>query len=211
MLRDSTTYAHFWGTLTCPLLDYGGCQLVVTRLRENRPGPAFAPDPVEGWEGTIDSFPPGSQIDDYFLLAGDFGVGYGIDATHFGASYRGFSHDFGSQDHFHRRAVVDKGESVWQRVEITVENPDAPNDTWSWDATTLEFPNQHEMDRIVEVKFQPLPHGQGGPSWVQFPDGEILVVHNGAMAEDAPKPFLMGCYLKLSDFRSPNSTGPGKS
>jgi len=56
---------------------------------------------------------------------------------------------------------------------------------------------------VVEVKFQPLPNGQGGPSWAQFPDGEILVVHNGAMTEDAPKPFLMGCYLKPSEFHAP--------
>jgi len=138
-------------------------------------------------------------------------VGYGVDTTHFGTSYRGFSHDFGSQDHFHRREVVGKGESVWQRVKITVENPDAPNDTWSWDAANGVYPDQYQRDRMVEVKFQPLPNGQGGPSWVQFPDGEILVVHNGAMAEDAPKPFLMGCYLKPSDFRRPDDTGPEKS
>jgi hypothetical protein len=80
MLRDSDTYAHFWGTLTCPVLDYGGCQLVVTRLREDRPGPSFAPDPVEGWEGIVVGNPPGSQFDDYFRLAGNFPVGYGIDS-----------------------------------------------------------------------------------------------------------------------------------
>jgi len=80
MLRDSDTYAHFWGTLTCPVLDYGGCQLVVTRLREDRPGPSFEPDPVEGWEGTIVGYPPGSQHPDYFRLAGDFPVGYGIES-----------------------------------------------------------------------------------------------------------------------------------
>ena len=55
---------------------------------------------------------------------------------------------------------------------------------------------------MVEVKFQPLPGGQGGPSWVWLPDGDILVVHNGAMAEDAPKGFLMGCYLKTTDFKA---------
>jgi hypothetical protein len=130
------------------------------------------------------------------------GVGYGVDTTHFGTSYRGFSHPFGNQDHFRRRAVVGKGESIWKRVKIIIENPGAPDDHWSWDATTLKFPNQYEMDHIAEVKFQPLPNGQGGPSWVQFPDGQILVVHNGAMAEDAPKPFLMGCYLHPSDFRT---------
>jgi hypothetical protein len=72
-------YAHFWGALVCDVPDYGGCQLAVTRVRA---GTAIAdPEPVEGWEGTIVSNPPGSQFDDYFVLAGDFAVGYGIGST----------------------------------------------------------------------------------------------------------------------------------
>jgi hypothetical protein len=54
----------------------------VTRLRPEGPeGPFFDPDPVEGWEGTIVGNPAGSQFDDYFVLAGDFPVGYGIDSV----------------------------------------------------------------------------------------------------------------------------------
>jgi len=69
-------YAHFWGSLVCDVPDYGGCQLVVTRVRA---GTAIAdPEPVEAWEGIIVSNPPGSQFDDYYILAGDFPVGYGI-------------------------------------------------------------------------------------------------------------------------------------
>jgi hypothetical protein len=136
-------------------------------------------------------------------LARSRGVGYGVDTTHFGTSYRAFRHPFESQDHFRRRKVVGTGESVWKRVKIRVENAGAPDDVWSWDAADGGYPDQYQRDRMVEVKFQPLPNGQGGPSWVQFPDGEILVVHNGAMAEDAARPFLMGCVLKPSDFRAP--------
>jgi hypothetical protein len=75
-------YANFWGTLTCDVLDYGGCQLLVTRLRIDGPGPFFPSDPVEGWEGTIISGPlgPRSGGDDYFLLAAGFPVQYGIDS-----------------------------------------------------------------------------------------------------------------------------------
>ncbi|MBL7184081.1 MAG: hypothetical protein ISS50_06490 [Anaerolineae bacterium] len=84
-LRDKEEpgkYAHFWGTLTCDVLDYGGCQLLVTRLRPEGPeGPFFDPDPVEGWEGTIVSWSPMVQFDDYFVLTGDFPVGYGIDSS----------------------------------------------------------------------------------------------------------------------------------
>jgi hypothetical protein len=78
-LRDKAEpgkYAHFWGTLTCDVIDYGGCQLLVTRVRVGTE--VAEPEPVEGWEGTIVGNPPGSQFDDYFVLAGDFPVGYGI-------------------------------------------------------------------------------------------------------------------------------------
>lgn len=58
------------------MIDYGGCQFLVTRLRA---GTEIAePEPVEAWEGIIVSNPPGSQFDDYFVLADDFPVGYGI-------------------------------------------------------------------------------------------------------------------------------------
>jgi hypothetical protein len=80
-LRDKEEpgkYAHFWGTLVCDVPDYGGCQLLVTRLRY---GQTFTdPELIEAWEGVIISNPPGAQFDDYFLLAGDFPVGYGIDS-----------------------------------------------------------------------------------------------------------------------------------
>jgi putative hemolysin len=83
-LRDQEEpgkYAHFWGTLTCDVPDYGGCQLVVTRLRVDGPGEFFDPDPVEGWDGVIIGEPPLSQYDDHFVLSGDFLVFYGIDST----------------------------------------------------------------------------------------------------------------------------------
>lgn len=80
-LRDSGAYAHFWGAFACDVPDFGGCQLVVTRLRREGPeGPFFEPDPVEGWQGSIVSTPGGTQFDDYFVLAGSIPVGYGIDS-----------------------------------------------------------------------------------------------------------------------------------
>lgn len=77
-LRDSGQYAHFWGTLNCGVPDYTGCQLIVIRLRPDGPGPFFAPDLVEGWEGMLYGNAPGSQVDDYFVVAGDFPMHYGI-------------------------------------------------------------------------------------------------------------------------------------
>ena len=78
-LRDKAEpgkYAHFWGTLLRDVPDYGSVQLRVTRLRY---GPVDTePEPVEGWQGVLVANPPGSQFDDYLLLAGDYPVGYGI-------------------------------------------------------------------------------------------------------------------------------------
>jgi putative hemolysin len=79
--------AHFWGTLTCGVDDYNGCQLVVTCLRVDGPaggGPSghpYAPDPVEGWEGFIISNPPMTQYDDHFVLSGQYLVLYGINSA----------------------------------------------------------------------------------------------------------------------------------
>jgi hypothetical protein len=81
-LRDKDEpgkYAHFWGWIVCGVPDYGGCQLTVTRVRIGTE--ILGPEPIEAWEGTIVSNPPGAQFDDYFVLAGDFPVGFGIAGT----------------------------------------------------------------------------------------------------------------------------------
>jgi hypothetical protein len=73
-------YANFWGTLRCEMIDYGGCQLLVTRIRSGIE--ITDPEPVEGWEGTIVGLtydePGAPQPDDAFTLAGEYPVQYGI-------------------------------------------------------------------------------------------------------------------------------------
>ncbi len=71
-------YAHFWGTLSCGVSDYAGCQLVVTHMRPDGPGPLLSPDPVEGWEGTLITNSAWAQIDDALVLAGPYPVHYGV-------------------------------------------------------------------------------------------------------------------------------------
>jgi hypothetical protein len=80
-LRDSDKHAHFWGTLTSDVPDYGEYQLIVTRLRIDEPGPESEADPVEAWAGTIWATPEMAQYDDYFALDGDLAVRFGIEST----------------------------------------------------------------------------------------------------------------------------------
>jgi hypothetical protein len=79
-IRDRDVRAHFWGSLTCGVGDYGACQLMVDRLSANDGGPSFAPDPVEGWLGVVGRLPgqPGSQNETLFVLAGEVPVLYSI-------------------------------------------------------------------------------------------------------------------------------------
>jgi hypothetical protein len=73
-------YAHFWGTLVCGVPDVNGCQMRVDKLRVDGPGDFFAPDIVDGWEGTIVG-KTGAQYDDAFVLAGDYPIEYGISSA----------------------------------------------------------------------------------------------------------------------------------
>jgi len=78
-LRDKeepAKYAHFWGKLNCDIPDYGGCQLLVDRIRVGTE--TTEPEAVENWYGKIYSLESGQQFDDAFVLEGDYPVQYGI-------------------------------------------------------------------------------------------------------------------------------------
>ncbi len=77
-MEEPGSFAHFWGSLTCGVSDYAGCQLLVTHLRPDGPGPLLNPDPVEAWEGTVITNSAWAQIDNAFVLSGDYPVHYGI-------------------------------------------------------------------------------------------------------------------------------------
>lgn len=78
--EDPGGAAHFWGNLFCPAIDFGACQLRVSRLRVDGPGIFFEPEIIEDWAGTIHTgrTEPGSGGDDYFLLAAPIAFQYGI-------------------------------------------------------------------------------------------------------------------------------------
>jgi hypothetical protein len=79
-LRDVNEVIHFWGRLECPVDDYQGCQLYVTRLRS---GTALtSPEPFEGWAGVLVCGPglngvPGACGTTLFILGNEkFPIAY---------------------------------------------------------------------------------------------------------------------------------------
>jgi putative hemolysin len=143
-LRDKEEpgkHAHFWGTLNCDVIDHGGCQLLVTRLRVDGPGPFFDPDPVNGWQGTIVSGPAGPRSggDDYLVVqVGGIPIAYGIGSTDAALAAQIESlRDTGAIVRVWGQ--VNAGVIDWnatqiqvERLEIAVEAPTAPAGYEGW-------------------------------------------------------------------------------
>ena len=163
LLRDRQgvgEYANFWGTLTCDVDDYGGCRLVVARLRYGQM--MTDPEPVSGWEGSLISNEPGSQFDDYFVLAGDFPVGFGISALDpavqteledlrdtgavirlWGEVRSGVPDAFGTQISVSRFEIVEPAKTVeaTQPQEEATPTPVRPSETLVLDEIWLQHTN----------------------------------------------------------------------
>ena len=143
-LRDKAEpgkYAHFWGTLDCDGIDYAGCQLLVTHLRVDGPGPFFDPDPVAGWQGTITSGPAGPRSggdDNLTVLVNGIPIAYGIDSTD-AALAAEIERLRDSGTIVRVWGQMNAGVSDWnatqiqvERIEIAVEAPPAPEGYEGW-------------------------------------------------------------------------------
>ena len=137
-------------------------------------------------------------------------VNWGQDRTAFGTTFRPWDHldekkwegNVWRWDNFDRAEQVGAGESYWKSVKIRVENETTMDVAWSWNAASNEYPDQYQRDHIVEVDWDPQAD-YGGSSWVQFPDGEIFVAYYTAEETRHQRPYIKGCYLYPSDFKSP--------
>jgi len=100
------------------------------------------------------------------------------------------------------------GYSIWKRVEATVDNPQTGKHTISWSAERDGFPDQYQLDNIIEVEASVAGHDQGYSGWVELTDGRILVL---AYTDDTAPPcppsgggrmgvsWIRGTYLYPSD------------
>ena len=78
-LRTSGAPAHFWGEITCGVADYNGCQVTVTRILPE--GEASSPELPGSWAGRYFFGAGLGEFDDCLILAGPFGVRYGLEAA----------------------------------------------------------------------------------------------------------------------------------
>jgi len=82
-LRDvaegSSKYVHLWGTLSCDVDDYNGCQLVVDKLRYGYPN--TVEEDIEDWVGTITSGTMQGGLSHVFELSGEYPMWYSIHSS----------------------------------------------------------------------------------------------------------------------------------
>jgi len=87
----------------------------------------------------------------------------------------------------------------------------------SWKATNDRFPDQYQLDHIVEVEASANGYEQGYSGWVQLADGRIFVVHYTDDSAPVAKghgsgygiPWIRGTFLTLDDL-PPASASPSK-
>lgn len=94
-----------------------------------------------------------------------------------------------------------RGHSAWRSVSYEIRNPAEASHAWQWDARSGDYPNQYAIDRWLELDYNSNPRPDHGySSWVQFDDGEILVLDYTNEDSPAGKALLKGYRLRAQDF-----------
>ena len=99
------------------------------------------------------------------------------------------------------------GYSIWRRVEVILDDPATKRRVISWSAKRDGFPDQYQLDNIIEIDGSIAGMDQGYSGWVLLDDGRIFVVNYtddtaGAIKPDyfnLGVPYIRGTFLEISD------------
>ena len=98
------------------------------------------------------------------------------------------------------------GYSIWKRVEQVTDDPKIGRYVISWSAESDGFPDQYELDNIIEIDATVMGYDHGYSGWTQLTDGRIYVTsYTDDTAEPQPGAgragisWLRGTFVELSD------------
>ena len=103
------------------------------------------------------------------------------------------------------------GCSIWRSVHEILDDPATGRQECRWSAETDGFPDQYQLDHIIEVGATVVGGDQGYSGWVQFDDHRIFVVNYTDDAAPMVRwdpyigggllgiPFIRGTFLQPSD------------
>ena len=100
------------------------------------------------------------------------------------------------------------GYSIWRRVDVRQDDPRTGSYECRWSAGRDGFPDQYQLDHIIEVDRTANGWDQGYSGWDVFPDGRMFVVNytdDGAptVGGGGGVPWIRGVFLLPSDLPPP--------
>ena len=104
-----------------------------------------------------------------------------------------------------------EGEIWWRSLTYFVRNPGQPDHLWTWWAKLGHHPDQYQIDHMLELHPNPPSKDHqpdnGYSSWVELPDGRIIMVDYTNRGDPAPTAHLYGVYFSPDDFASSGAQG----
>ena len=99
--------------------------------------------------------------------------------------------------------ISDSGRSYWRSVSYTIKNPKLPDFSWSWSASSGEYPDQYQRERLIQLHGnhpaqQPWPD-TGYSSWIQRDDGVVYLVDYTNAGDVPDSAHLVGVYIEMED------------
>ncbi|MBZ0297374.1 MAG: glycoside hydrolase [Anaerolineae bacterium] len=97
----------------------------------------------------------------------------------------------------------DSGKSFWRSVSYRLGNPTLDDFEWSWTASSGQWPNQYQLDRMIQIhgnhaEQKPWPD-HGYSSWIQREDGRVFLVDYTNCGDIPDTSHLVGVYLEPED------------
>jgi len=102
------------------------------------------------------------------------------------------------------------GYSIWRRVEAILDDPQTGRRAMSWSAEEDGFPDQYQLDHIIEVEASVSGHEQGYSGLIELDDGRVFVVHytDDTAPVSRPNPYNMGVPWIRGTFLLPEDLPP---
>jgi hypothetical protein len=111
------------------------------------------------------------------------------------------------QETWFGRVPESNGEVWWRDFTYYAKNQTEPDYLWSWRAKRGEYPDQYQMNHMLELHRNWPSEGHrpdnGYSSWVELPDRRIFMVDYTNQGDPAPTAHLYGVYLSPDDFDQP--------
>lgn len=95
---------------------------------------------------------------------------------------------------------ADTGTSTWTTVSFSSKNRTLEDWSWNWSATSGDYPDQYQRNRLVQIHGNHPDHGYS--SWLTLPDDRIISIDYTNYGDIPGQSHIIGVYLNPEDIAS---------